>query len=1141
MKKVYNFLAMFLLLFAAGTSSAWAQEEEEVIWELDMENPVTEIQTGVNYAIKHGTYSEWNSDQYLSASGAGIVTPDETCIYQFEQDGTVTDEGSSEALPVYVLRSAYNGQYVSGNNAYTLSKADALHFTALPATYPIETSGELTLTQKRAAFNSVRQPGSQDVTMIFAMAEPNTDGTFNFLCYWGNPAVSSYSDTNAWFVYSASSRTKTAFEKMQDAYNALFGDAGFDETIFVVGNTPGCVTQETYDILNQAYTHYFEVSGLPNPSDEDCLAVLAELQAAAKALETGRINVTPGYYIMLSQRSKDAAYDDGTNVRCTSNYTVPSTLTVSAARYVWEVVDAGNGRYNMRNLQTGRYIDAGAGTSVIFTTSEEASATFDFPIITGRFFAIADQNGNRGHCDASMKFVQWNSDGTGNQWEFVVVPQEQVEAVLPQIEHNKLLSDLSSLVSEAKGAQLNYLYDSDVTFDDNYASAGLADPTLMSTNAPESGEGYDVADQFTRIADGNLSTYFHSNWSGGENDPSEGYHWIQVDLGKAVQNLFVKFSDRHNNRKNTPRWLALVAPNEGEDPMGAVWGDTLYNDTIIYQYRTNYSSGALDSTTCVMRLSFDRPVQNLRFVVTKTAHPSGGMSPNGSGPFWNVSELRFYEDGGDNPRYQLIPKEVRDALEQQLAVAEAALADSSATQETYDALEAAFEAFVNAYPDPTELNNRIAEAQNMLEGAEEGDEYGYFQTGAINEFQTALNTIQTEIDGFEALTLTQLDEYLDRVNEAINAFNSKLNVPEDGVYFLRSTSTAAAGNSYVYATNAGENGVPRWGYYDEENGGPDQLLADRLDAMWYLQHQEDGTITLRNLATGRYLANMYGDTQEPDTIGLSQNAPLSLEPGSFNPVFSGTPGSFNLEFTTGYYLNADPSGPIVNWSSAGGNSNFTFESASDVFEGFYAVDVTPGRMQVMTLPFTFDGSFSEPLPYKVLGKTTEADGTYVQLAAYDGEVPAGTPFVLQADANTAQMMVGLVQFDALEFATTADYNYEVVNANGLVGALTEVVPGAGNGLLLDDMIKITDGSTQVGAGSGYFMDNIPDTDEVGELTLFIDGVINAIGGVETGEAENVDVYTLSGVKLRSNVKAADATKGLPAGLYIVGGKKVLVK
>ncbi len=40
---------------------------------------------------------------------------------------------------------------------------------------------------------------------------------------------------------------------------------------------------------------------------------------------------------------------------------------------------------------------------------------------------------------------------------------------------------------------------------------------------------------------------------------------------------------------------------------------------------------------------------------------------------------------------------------------------------------------------------------------------------------------------------------------------------------------------------------------------------------------------------------------------------------------------------------------------------------------------------------------------------------------------------------------------------------------------------------------------------------------------------------------SVDVYNLSGVRLRTNVNRPDATAGLPAGFYIVGGRKVAVK
>ncbi|MBD5317572.1 MAG: hypothetical protein HDS11_07885, partial [Bacteroides sp.] len=43
------------------------------------------------------------------------------------------------------------------------------------------------------------------------------------------------------------------------------------------------------------------------------------------------------------------------------------------------------------------------------------------------------------------------------------------------------------------------------------------------------------------------------------------------------------------------------------------------------------------------------------------------------------------------------------------------------------------------------------------------------------------------------------------------------------------------------------------------------------------------------------------------------------------------------------------------------------------------------------------------------------------------------------------------------------------------------------------------------------------------------------------EAQNVDVYTITGRRVRTAVSAANATDGLTPGLYIIGGKKVAVK
>lgn len=53
--------------------------------------------------------------------------------------------------------------------------------------------------------------------------------------------------------------------------------------------------------------------------------------------------------------------------------------------------------------------------------------------------------------------------------------------------------------------------------------------------------------------------------------------------------------------------------------------------------------------------------------------------------------------------------------------------------------------------------------------------------------------------------------------------------------------------------------------------------------------------------------------------------------------------------------------------------------------------------------------------------------------------------------------------------------------------------------------------------------------------------LTAVEAIEAPEAEVVDVYSISGVRVRTAVNAADALRDLPAGLYIAGGKKVVVK
>ena len=55
----------------------------------------------------------------------------------------------------------------------------------------------------------------------------------------------------------------------------------------------------------------------------------------------------------------------------------------------------------------------------------------------------------------------------------------------------------------------------------------------------------------------------------------------------------------------------------------------------------------------------------------------------------------------------------------------------------------------------------------------------------------------------------------------------------------------------------------------------------------------------------------------------------------------------------------------------------------------------------------------------------------------------------------------------------------------------------------------------------------------------IDGIITGISLTEMTGNEKVDVYTVAGEMIKSNVRQSEATDNLKKGVYIINGKKVI--
>ena len=117
-------------------------------------------------------------------------------------------------------------------------------------------------------------------------------------------------------------------------------------------------------------------------------------------------------------------------------------------------------------------------------------------------------------------------------------------------------------------------------------------------------------------------------------------------------------------------------------------------------------------------------------------------------------------------------------------------------------------------------------------------------------------------------------------------------------------------------------------------------------------------------------------------------------------------------------------------------------------------------------------------------------------------------------------------------------------ANGLIGSFEGQDVAEGMYLIsAQNKVQLCGKSCKISGNRAYIdMNEVPEySGEVGvnqRLISFEDATGISETMVEGGLA---DVYTLSGVEVRHQVDESEATQGLPQGIYIVNGKKVVVK
>lgn len=1157
----------------------------------------------------------YHANEYLCGQGYA-TTVSKDCVYRFEKV-----DGTADGYNLYVLKRVATGEYFADYTVgdeedtsdspfdghmtkLTTDKAQAMKFTVVPG---VENSDD-----PRAASAG----GNQDYSRVgFVLATDhradNAGANVQYLGHYSEPFYSLYNDTNYWLIFSVFQPTgkdkllayTTAYYGTDNADPALNYPAGTTAGYFKAGlvDAAHAAWQEAYDIL--------QVEGSYTLTDEETNVLCDKIENTMTALTAAdaRFPLTAGRYFINDNRDTKL-YLNATTVSnkdawSCSAYTVPEELDYSAASYLWDVEIAGQDSIYLKHLLTGLYVQSSMADNNHYALGKEPVALkLSAPTAGNRAaFWITPKGNERACTNPAGWMLSWTDENdAGNHFSFTAVDVDDAKiaqwaAEAKQIKLNETLATTyanataqyngGNVFNRPEGATYTGLF----TEDGKMVSAtGDEANSNWWCNKKQGNEG-----TYEALTDNDPTSYFHSNWGGGEFEPSiEKNHYLVAKLdAPASGDIMIKVAKRATGN-DYPTQFAVYGANDFDKAAGtASWvfqgyADISYTDSVAYTMKDAAGNDSIASSikdgVGVAYAHLDASYAYLRFSATKTQYNAG--KPANNRGYFCLAQMNVWPTTGVvktvTPEYQealSAAPEVYATLGEEIKKAAAELAAGKATQAQIDALNAAIEEFKNNLPVPSRVTDAYNAAKAFLDAANTNNMIGTELAQYSQETADALQTTLAKYETFDKIDLVSINAAVNDINAAFNAFKGSVRLPEAGKFYtIKSASTkvvaeadkdsqgyqGAIYNAIVYSTGNNKsnslsdaNSAVRFTFANHSS----EVTADgetSLDAMmsslsdsislkddasyvWKAETAQDGKMFLRNLATGMYLTGangkLYQSTEPTPILGEG------VKPNVFR---------FNLgadaKGVTQYMNTKGATGTVVPWKDpADENSYWQFNELADddyTTECFAVKGVKEGQFYACTFPvaITPDGN---AVPYTVLG-VNEAKDKLI-LAEVEDEVPAGTPVILFADVltNNGEGTVGNLTVGCEDLAS-AEFVFEPKVGDGLCGVLCEPVEIAETcGHLANG--KIVTGAYTVPC-NGAYLANAAITAEKGKASIDLaKGVGDTLTGIDDAKVvvlpSVVNVYGINGQLIKKSVKAANATKNLPAGVYVIGGQKVLVK
>lgn len=698
-------------------------------------------------------------------------------------------------------------------------------------------------------------------------------------------------------------------------------------------------------------------------------------------------------------------------------------------------------------------------------------------------------------------------------------------------------------------------------------------------------------------------TYFHSSWSGGAFEPSiSKNHYLVAELEQdATGDILVKVAKRACGDDYPTQFAVYGAKTfNKENPNATEWkfqglADINYTDSVAVTYTDVDEKGknkveggtkTVPDAVGIAAMHLDGSYAYIKLAATKTLFNASNPLTNRG--YFAIAKLNIWEAA--EPVVKSYTPELQDVqntneaviteLQTQIEAAGKQVADSSATDAQIASLQAALDAFNNNYPDPSRVTTALAEASSVYNAASSknliGDKLAQYPTTVAEK----LANVITKYQNFNSVKLADINAAVNEINAVVAEFKASIKLPEAGKFY---TLRSAAKKYENKAGNDSKGVTYRAIIYSESNNATTEVtgsftpvrfyrmdgssaikdsasfadadftklqdtisVADDARLVWKAEASANGQITFRNLATGMYLTGANGKIYQS-----VEATPINVE-GIAPETFRFNAGKDENGVTQ--YMNAKAAfNTIVTWSdTADVNSNFFIEEVAKdkiATQAFYIPNVKEGQFYAGTFAVDIDPTDGFITPYQVIG----VNGDKLVLGEFDGIVEAGTPFIYNVEmiiaTKAAPSSIGFTQVVAANDLTEGNYTYETKNVNGLQGVLTEAVKIPAGKAYINNSGAVAvapEAGADIAANGAYFYGDASTTADEGDATLELGKMVgNALTGIDATKVivlpAKVDVYSIDGKLLRQGVKSSNAAKNLPAGVYVIGGQKVLVK